>query len=185
MREFLIAIVFKLLKWINQSTVDTVVGFTSVVKLSLVITPFVYIWDKITNWGIENENYILIVLGAIMIDWLFGTIKHLFFTYTFSLKRNAIGLTIKIGLAVAGGFLFEGLSHLISESDSDILVSGSKTVTRVIILMYPGISAFENIYVVSGEKFPPRIWMERLKAYKTTLNPKDLYDQNKDDNYNK
>ena len=162
-----------IVNWINQSTAnDVVTGLTATSKLAIVVTPFVLIWNKLTKWGIDNQDYILIVLGAIMVDWLFGTIKHIFFTGTFSLRQNAIGLTTKISLAVAGGFLFEGLNFLVK--DADFILVSTKIVTRVIILMYPGISAFQNIYIVSGEKFPPKAWMERLSKYKDSLNPKDL-----------
>lgn len=175
----IIQIVLKLLQWVNDGTNDSLAGFISIVKLSVVVTPFIYIWEKINAWGIENEDYILIVLGAILIDWIFGTIKHVFFTKTFSFKKNAIGLTTKIALAVAGGFLFEGLNTLVSAAD--FMVVSTKIVTRVIILMYPGISAFENIYIVSGEKFPPKAWMERLQKWNNTLDPTDLTKNNEDE----
>lgn len=178
MKKNLINIVFKIVEWINQSTIDSVTGLIATFKLSLVITPFVLIWNKLKLWGVDNQDYILIVIGAILIDWLFGTVKHLFFTGTFSLKKNAIGITTKIALAVAGGFLFEGLNFLVK--DSDFVLTTSKIITRVIILMYPGMSAFENIYIVSGEKFPPKAWMEeRLGKWKESLNPNDLMNNKK------
>lgn len=180
MKRHLLNIPIKLLEWINESTADSFQGLFATTKLSLVITPFILIWDKLSNWGVNNQDYILIVLGAILVDWLFGTIKHLLFTNTFTWKKNAIGLTTKITLAVAGGFLFEGLNHIVSPSE--YVLSATKIITRIIILMYPGVSAFENIYIVSGEKFPPRAWMERLKKWESSLNPNDLIDNEKHDN---
>ena len=141
-------------------------------QLSLVVSPIVYLYNKIFIWGFDNQDYIFIVLGAILTDWLFGTIKHLFFTRTFLFKKNALGLFIKIGLVVGGGFLFEGLSHLTREAT--IVETSLKIITRVIVFMYPAISAWENIYIVSGEKFPPKKWMEKLGIYKESANLKDL-----------
>lgn len=175
--KIMLKIILKLLEWTNQATADTVGGFFAVTKIAAVLTPIFYIYDKINNWAITNQDYILIVMGAIMVDWVFGTIKHIFFTKTFTWKKNAIGLTTKIALAVAGGFLFEGLNYLVHEADW--LVTSTKIMTRIIILMYPGLSAFENIYVVSGEKFPPKAWMERLQKWNKTLDPHDLIDNNK------
>lgn len=177
MKKYLIEHSISFLQLIMDSTKDNIFGFLAVSKLALAVTPFVFIFEKVSKWGIDNQDYILIVVGAILIDWIFGTIKHLFFTHTFTWKKNAIGLTTKIALAVAGGFLFEGLNFLVK--DSDFVVTSTKIVTRIIILMYPGISAFENIYIVSGEKFPPKAWMERLKKWNESLNPKDLIDEDK------
>ena len=175
MKKFLINSSIKFLEWINLSASDGLQGFYASVKVSIIVTPFIVIWDKISNWGLSNQDYILIVLGAIFVDWIFGTLKHIFIVGNFSLKQNAIGLTTKITLATAGGFLFEGLNHIVS--GSEYIVSATEIVTRVIILMYPGVSAFENIYIVSGEKFPPKAWMERLTKWKDSLNPNDLIEK--------
>ena len=179
MKEQLARIALKLTTWINEATHNSIDGFVATAKISLWLSPFIFIWEKISKWGITNQDYILIVLGAIFVDWLFGTIKHLWFTRTFSWKGNAVGLVTKIALAVAGGFLFEGLNYLVAESD--MVVSVMKIMTRVIVFMYPAISAFENIYIVSGEKFPPKAWMERLKAWNESLNTNDLRGKNKDE----
>lgn len=172
MKQYLLSVAISITKCLVNGTSDTLSGFLSITKLAVVFTPFIFIWNKLTNWGLENQDYILIVVGAILIDWIFGTIKHLFFTKTFSIKKNAIGITTKVSLAVAGGFLFEGLNYLTQEAE--YLVISTKIVTRVIILMYPALSAFENIYIVSGEKFPPKAWMERLQKWQKSLDPKDL-----------
>lgn len=177
MKKQLINYTLKIVEWINESTNESISGFFASFKFSLTITPLVFLWNKISEWGINNQDYILIVLGAILIDWFFGTFKHIFITGTFTLKKNAIGITTKIALAVAGGFLFEGLNFLVK--DSDFVLTTSKIITRVIILMYPGMSAFENIYIVSGEKFPPKAWMERLGKWKESLNPNDLMNNKK------
>src|SRR5690625_2939204 len=150
MKEQLAKIALKLTTWLNEATHNSIDGFLATAKISLWLTPFVFIWEKISKWGITNQDYILIVLGAIFIDWFFGTIKHLWFTYTFTWKGNAVGLVTKIALAVAGGFLFEGLNYLVSDSDTAVLIM--KIITRVIVFMYPAISAFENIYNVSVEQ---------------------------------
>lgn len=175
MKKTVLNIAIQITESINKMTSPNIEGLFATTKISLILTPFIFVWDKVSNWGINNQDYILIVLGAILVDWVFGTLKHIFFLRDFSLKQNAIGLTTKIALATAGGFLFEGLNYIVSESE--YIVTATQIVTRVIILMYPGVSAFENIYIVSGEKFPPKAWMEkRLTKWKETLNPKDLID---------
>lgn len=151
-----------------------IVSLFATFKLSLFVSPLIYVYTKLFNWGLANQDYLLIVLGAILIDWIFGTLKHIFYTHTFSLKKNAVGLMLKIGLVVAGGFLFEGLSHLTREAT--IIETSLQIITRVIVFMYPAVSAWENIYIVSGEKFPPKKWMEKIGLYKDSANFKDLFD---------
>jgi hypothetical protein len=170
-----------ILKQLVKATSDNYFySLMATVKLSLMLTPFVYIYDKLFLWGFENQDYIFIVMGAILVDYIFGTTKHIFFTKdefgrpTFTLKKNAVGLMLKLSLAVAVGFLFEGLSHLTKEAT--IIETSLKIITRVIVFMYPAISAWENIFIVSGEKFPPKKWMEKLGLYKESSNFKDLFD---------
>lgn len=143
-------------------------------KLGVLLSPFLLTFEKIANWTIENSEYIVWVLGAVIIDHLLGTIKHLWFTRTFSMKKNVTGMMVKLALVVAGGFLFEGLNQLIdpnagkmAEYTKDYLT----ITTRIIVFLYPAGSAFSNMSIISGGKFPPVGWMERLKKFQTNLDP--------------
>lgn len=173
-------IVFFVKNLVNATRQDYLVSLFATAKISIFLTPFLALYDKLFKWGFDNQDYIWIVLGAILTDWFFGTIKHIFFTKTetgaptFSIKLNLFGLFIKIGLVVGGGFLFEGLSHLTREAT--FVETSLQIITRVIVFMYPAISAWENIYVVSGEKFPPKKWMERIGFYKESSKITDLID---------
>ena len=91
---------------------------------------------------------------AVLIDWFFGIWKHLE-KRTFSFKKNATGLILKIALTVGAGMLFEGLNSIVKDS-ADIVVLSLSIVTRVIVFLYPAVSAWQNIYIVSGERFPPK-----------------------------
>lgn len=167
---------------INSTSENHFTSLLATLKLSVLVSPFVLLFENLFKWGFDNQDYIWIVLGAILFDWFFGTIKHIFFSKdingfpTFKLSKNAFGLFLKIGLVVGGGFLFEGLSHLTREAS--FVETSLKIITRVIVFMYPAISAWENIYIVSGEKFPPKKWMEKLGFYKESSNIKDLFDNN-------
>lgn len=171
---------------VGATSSDYVFSLISTFKFSIVISPLAFFYDRIFAWGFDNQDYIFIVMGAILIDYIFGTVKHIFYTKksdgrpTFNFRGNATGLLLKLTLAVAGGFLFEGLSHLTREAT--FVETSLKIITRVIVFMYPAVSAWENIYIVSGEKFPPKKWMEKLGLYRESSNIKDLFDN---DNVNK
>ena len=163
---------FFLLQFVNIADGNLPTKFLSALKLSLIASPFILIWDKIVKWGVPNQDYILIVLGAILVDWFFGIWKHLK-KRTFSFKHNAFGLVIKIALTAGAAFLFEGLGNIVRDS-ADIIVVSLTTVTRVIVYLYPAVSAWQNIYIVSGEKFLPKAWMDRINKLNENLNVKEI-----------
>lgn len=166
---------YLLLQFVNIADGDLPTKFVSALKLSLIASPFILIWDKLVKWGIPNQDYILIVLGAILFDWFFGMWKHLK-KRTFSFKQNAYGLIIKISLTTGAAFLFEGLGSIVKDS-ADIIVLSLTTVTRVIVFLYPAVSAWQNIYIVSDERFPPKAWMDRINKFNENLNVKELTDE--------
>lgn len=166
---------YLLLQFVNIADGDLPTKFTSALKLSLVASPFILIWDKLVKWGIPNQDYILIVLGAILFDWIFGMWKHLK-KRTFSFKQNAYGLIIKISLTTGAAFLFEGLGSIVKDS-ADIIVLSLTTVTRVIVFLYPAVSAWQNIYIVSDERFPPKAWMDKINKFNENLDVKELTDE--------
>lgn len=166
---------FFLLQFMHVADGDLSTKFSGAFRISLAVTPFLFIWDKIVKWGIPNQDYILIVLMAILLDWFFGIIKHLQ-KRTFSFKKNASGLILKIALTVGAGMLFEGLNSIVKDS-ADIVVLSLTIVTRVIVFLYPAVSAWQNIYVVSGERFPPKAWMERINKFNENLNVKEFTDE--------
>ena len=168
---------FFLLQFVNIADGDLSAKFSGALKISLIISPFIFVWDKIVKWGIPNQDYILIVLMAILLDWFFGIWKHLE-KRTFSFKKNATGLILKIALTVGAGMLFEGLNFIVKDS-ADIVVLSLIIVTRVIVFLYPAVSAWQNIYIVSGERFPPKAWMDRINKFNENLNIKELTDDEK------
>lgn len=166
---------YLLLQFVNIADGDLPTKFLSAFKISLFTYPFIFLWDKLVKWGIPNQDYILIVLGAILVDWVFGIWKHLK-KRTFSFKQNAYGLIIKIALTTGAAFLFEGLGSIVKDS-ADIIVVSLTTVTRVIVFLYPAVSAWQNIYIVSDERFPPKAWMDRINKFNENLNVKELTDE--------
>ena len=166
---------FFLLQFVNIADGDLPTKFSSALRLSLIASPFILIWYKIVKWGVSNQDYILIVLGAILLDWFFGIWKHLK-KRTFSFKQNAFGLIIKVALTTGAAFLFEGLNSIVKDS-ADIIVVSLTAVTRVIVFLYPAVSAWQNIYIVSDERFPPKAWMDRINKFNENLNVKELTDE--------
>ena len=135
--------------------------------IAFITAPLVYLFEKLSVWTIQNSTYITVVCGAILVDWFFGSIKHLFFTRTFSWRNNAGGLMLKISLVVGGVFLFESFHFIIQEVTW--IEQMLKIVTRLVVFIYPATSAWNNMAIVSNGKFPPRKWLEKVDAFYNNL----------------
>jgi len=143
----------------------------------LAISPFIWILERITGWYIENQYYVLFVLGAIIVDHILGSIYHKFHKKDFTLKKNLIGLVVKVGLAVMVGFLFEGINILITADDKFAeLISGWTVMTlRLIVFLYPTMSALENSNKMTNNKFPGNLGIfKKLKSFTETADLDDL-----------
>ena len=47
---------FFLLQFVNIADGDLSTKFSGAFRISLAVTPFLFIWDKIVKWGIPNQG---------------------------------------------------------------------------------------------------------------------------------
>ena len=135
-------------------------------KLAIILTPFSLLLDGVNDWFSINYVYVSWVLSAILVDWIFGVWKHLKFR-TFSLKLNAIGLFIKLSMCLGSGFLFEGFNHLTEESE--FIVSTLRMIFRLVVFIYPTISALKSMSKISNGKMPPASIMNMFTKFNENL----------------
>lgn len=159
----------------DNTFADTIVP---TVKFSMIVAPFILIFNKIVSWSMANQDYMLFVLGAILLDWVFGTIKH-WVENSFDLGSNAKGLIVKISLAVGGGFLFEGVTYLVGYS---IISETLQVITRTIVFLYPAISAWKNMNHLSGGEFPPKLWIKKVDKVYENMDIRNLKKDGDTDN---
>lgn len=154
---------------IHKGSVTAKIG--SAFKLSVSISPFVALAEKITLWTVANSDYILWVLWAILVDWIVGVIYHIKIK-DFNWGKNALGVSLKIGLALFAGSLFEGLPYFIKHESlvSDILI----VTTRLAVFLYPAGSAFMNMYEVTDGAFPPIGFIKKIKLFNEKFDVKVL-----------
>ena len=166
---------YLLLQFVNIADGYLTTTLVGAFKLGVILTPFIFVWEKLSKWGITNQDYVLVVVAAILIDWVFGVWKHLK-KRTFSFGKNAGGLILKLALCVGAGMLFEGLNSIVKNS-ADVIVVSLTIITRVIVFLYPAVSAWQNIYIVSDERFPPKAWMDKINRFNENLDLKELTDE--------
>lgn len=142
--------------------------------ISLCLSPVAWLVDTFAQWQVNNSTYLGFVLGAIAIDHLLGSLYHAFWLRDFCIKKNLGGLFTKMVIVVSVGYLFEGLDALTPEAT--ILKDYTVTVLRLMVFLYPAMSAFGNSYEMTGRKFPPYDIMEKLRKFTENatinLNPK-------------
>jgi len=141
-----------------------ILGFTLGMPFSLI--EFFY------RWWATNQEYVTFVFFAISIDHALGSIVHKFFKKDFTIKANAKGLLTKTGLVVLVGLLFEGVGAIIVKES--FITAYILTVLRLIVFLYPAGSAFRNSSILSGGKFPPKSWIDRITNFENNLKVEDL-----------
>lgn len=135
--------------------------------LSVSLSPVAYIIDRLCHWGMTNIDYILLVLGAIAVDHILGSIYHAYFKKDFTILKNIIGLSTKVALVVLVAFIFEGLNYIV-KSDS-FLKEYLIIVTRLCVFLYPAGSALMNSAEITNGVFPPIGIINWMKKFNTTL----------------
>ncbi len=135
----------------------------ALIVLSIISGPFVLALERLSSWQIQNSDYVHFVVGAVVVDHLIGSVYHAFYVRAFSLAKNAKGLITKLMLVVSIGYLFEGLNVLMQ--GESLIKDYTVIVMRLFVFLYPAGSAFGNAYEITGGKFPPIGFMNKLRKF--------------------
>lgn len=136
-------------------------------KIAFILSLPAWIVTQFSNWYLTNRNYIIGVLICIIIDHIIGSIYHAIKVKDFSWKKNAIGLITKLGLCAASAVLFEIIHDALK--GTPWIYEYIKTLTRIIVLLYPAGSAFMNMSALTNGIFPPVGWIKRIKDFNENL----------------
>lgn len=157
-----------------------VAKFKSTLFISLMASPFGFV-ELFSEWISENGGYLFFVLLAIAIDHLMGSAVHLFIKKDFSIKKNIVGLVLKIFLVFSVGILFEGFQYIYKEDN--LMTEYLTLITRLMVFLYPAGSAFMNCAVLTNGKFPPIGWINKISKFNETLDV-DVINKKKQDDEN-
>ncbi|MDM1408048.1 hypothetical protein [Myroides sp. DF42-4-2] len=125
-----------------------------------------------TQWWSENIDYVVIALGLVAVDHLLGSGVHLWLKKDFQWPKNIIGLMIKLSMVLCGGLIFEGLAHITKEQD--LVYTYLKMTTRLIVCIYPGLSAMRNMNFVTRGVFPPAALVGKFDSFQKDLSVEKL-----------
>lgn len=156
-----------------------IVKIKSSFEIAILFTPLTFLIERINEWTLANAIYIGWVLWAILADWFIGVWVHLK-RGDFSWGKNALGLVLKIGMALFAGSLFEALPYFLKHDNivSQILL----IVTRLAVFLYPAGSALTNMAEITNGKFPPVGLFKKINMFNNDLDLKAF--KQKDGNFN-
>ncbi|MGV3459919.1 MAG: hypothetical protein ACO1N9_05620 [Flavobacterium sp.] len=141
-------------------------------KIAILLSAPTLILAKLTDWTFSNQDYIISVLICIAVDHLIGSYYHAFKTRDFTFKKNIFGLIQKLGLCVSSVILFEILHTTLS--NIEFVYNYLKITTRLIVILYPTLSAFLNMSSITNGSFPPIGWIKKLKKFNENIDITDL-----------
>jgi hypothetical protein len=120
------------------------------------------IFPGLQEWFVMNESYVNIALGCIAVDHALGTLIHSrIYKNDWDFQKNITGLGVKLSMVVAFAFLMEGLAHITIEDD--FIYKYIKMSGRILVILYPAISAMKNMRIITNGNFPPAIFFGKAK----------------------
>lgn len=153
----------------NQNMIENFLfsfKLSAITGFSLSIIPF------LNNWFESNIDYVFFSLLAVAIDHALGSYVHKFIKKKWDWKKNISGFSVKLSMVVSVGLLMEALAHITIQDN--LIYTYIKMVGRLIVILYPVISALKNVKIITKGAFPPDALVGKLEAFNQDLDLKKL-----------
>ncbi len=131
---------------------------------TIMLSPVVYIFDFVRDFLIPEKYFFQTVIFLCLADAGMGILKSIKLR-RFSMLVLVVGLAIKLGVSYVVVQIFQALSspqEFINSSDAR---NYFVLTWKLLVMFYPALSAFNNIFYVSNKKFPPLWWMMRMQNF--------------------
>ena len=158
-------IALKTLALLEQGSIA--VKLTTAFILSILTSPMVYVFNRIKPFIIPETDFVVVITVAIIVDWITGMMKW-WLRKKFDFRKMIIGLLEKVAISFFSMILFNGLGAITELQQHPDLRSYLVLVGKLAIFFYVTGSAFNNMYFITGGKFPPVGWMNRMKNFEQT-----------------
>ena len=173
--NYLLTFTLKHLLLLHSSSL--VLKIKSVIALSLPFSIVTWFFTKISQWTISNGEFIAGVFTCIAIDHIIGSAYHAFKLKDFTIKKNLIGLITKLTFCAGAAILFEIIQHTVKETT--FIYDYLKSLTRLMVILYPAGSAFMNMSALTNGVFPPIGWIQKIKTFNQDLDLDKIKDNKK------
>ncbi len=149
---------------------------TGTLMLTIFAAPFAAFYTFLSKNIFTDNQFLNWIVVCLIIDMVAGMWKH-YKLHSFSWKRLYLGLLEKIGVSFLGMVLFNSIFSIHEWGGIDSAKNYLILIGKLANLMYICGSCFNNLYVITGGKFPPVGWMRRMSNFNETLDTKNLTDK--------
>ena len=131
---------------------------------TIMLSPFVYIFDFARDFLIPEKYFFQTVIFLCLADVGMGILKSIKLR-RFSMLVLVVGLATKLGVSYIAIQIFQAFSSPQEFINSPDARNYFVLTWKLLIMTYPALSAFNNIFYVSNKKFPPLWWMMRMQNF--------------------
>ena len=131
---------------------------------TIMLSPFVYIFDFARDFLIPEKYFFQTVIFLCLADAGMGILKSIKLR-RFSMLVLVVGLATKLGVSYIAIQIFQAFSSPQEFINSPDARNYFVLTWKLLIMTYPALSAFNNIFYVSNKKFPPLWWMMRMQNF--------------------
>jgi len=131
---------------------------------TIMLSPVVYIFDFVRDFLIPEKYFFQTVIFLCLADVGMGILKSIKLR-RFSMLVLVVGLATKLGVSYIAIQIFQALSSPQEFINSPDARNYFVLTWKLLIMTYPALSAFNNIFYVSNKKFPPLWWMMRMQNF--------------------
>lgn len=149
---------------------------TGTLLLTVVASPLAAFYAYMHNNIFTDSDFLNVIVICLLADMIGGMWKH-YRLHTFSWKRLYLGLLEKIGVSFLGMILFNSIFSIHQWQGIDSAKNYLILIGKLANLLYICGSCFNNLYVITGGKFPPVGFMKRMANFNETLDTNKLTDK--------
>ncbi len=131
---------------------------------TIMLSPFVYIFDFVRDFLIPEKYFFQTVIFLCLADAGMGILKSIKLR-RFNMLVLVVGLATKLGVSYVVVQIFQALSSPQEFINSPDARNYFVLTWKLLVMFYPALSAFNNIFYVSNKKFPPLWWMMRMQNF--------------------
>lgn len=131
---------------------------------TIMLSPVVYIFDFVRDFLIPEKYFFETVIFLCLADVGMGILKSIKLR-RFSMLVLVVGLATKLGVSYVVVQIFQALSSPQEFINSPDARNYFVLTWKLLVMFYPALSAFNNIFYVSNKKFPPLWWMMRMQNF--------------------
>ena len=150
------------------------------IMITIMLSPVIYIADFVRDFLIPEKYFFQTVIFLCLADVFMGALKS-FKLSRFNILLLIIGLATKLGVSYIAIQIFQAFSSPQEFINSPDARNYFVLTWKLLIMTYPTLSAFNNIFYLSDKKFPPLWWMMRMQNFNKDGNVEKLLGKTQDE----